>query len=81
MAHVQDIPVSKNMILKGFMIYHMKVHMVSYNFSQKKSKSKIHILPNYEQMDLKTAIVREVRGFILQKVQANRAEAGKLVAF
>ena len=40
------------------MICHMKVHMVSYNFDQKFfSKSKIHILPNYEQTDLKTAIV------------------------
>ena len=36
----------------------MKVHIVSYNLDQKKfSKSKIHILPNYEQTDLKTAIV------------------------
>ena len=36
----------------------MKVHIVSYNLDQKKiSKSKIHTLPNYEQTDLKTAIV------------------------
>ena len=36
----------------------MKVHMVSYDLGQKEiSKSKIHILPNYEQTDLKTAIV------------------------
>ena len=36
----------------------MKVHIVSYNLDQKKySKSKIHILPNYEQTNLKTAIV------------------------
>ena len=41
------------------MICHMKVHIVSYNLDQKKiSKSKIHILPNYEQMNLKTAIVK-----------------------
>ena len=40
------------------MICHMKVHIVSYNLDQKFiSKSKIHILPNYEQTDLKTAIV------------------------
>ena len=40
------------------MICHMKVHIVSYNLDQKKfSKSKIHILPNYEQTNLKTAIV------------------------
>ena len=31
--------------------------MVSYNFSQKKFKSTIHVLPIYGQMDLKTAIV------------------------
>ena len=37
----------------------MKVHIVSYNLDQKKfSKSKIHILPNYEQTNLKTAIVQ-----------------------
>ena len=36
----------------------MKVHIVSYNLDQKKiSKSKIHILPNYEQKHLKTATV------------------------
>jgi hypothetical protein len=36
----------------------MKVHMGRYNSSpQKLSKSKIHILPIYEQTDLKTAIV------------------------
>ena len=40
------------------MICHKKVHIVSYNLDQKKfSKSKIHILPIYEQTDLKTAIV------------------------
>ena len=37
---------------------HTKVHIVSYNLDQKNvSKSKIHILPNYEQTNLKTAIV------------------------
>jgi hypothetical protein len=50
--------VSTSMISNVFMICHMKVHIGSYNLDQKKfSKSKIHTLPNYEQMDLKTAIV------------------------
>ena len=58
MGHVQDSPVSTNMISNVCIIYHMKVHMVSYDFGQKEfSKSKIHILHIYEQMDLKTAIV------------------------
>ena len=58
-GHVQDTPVSTSMISNECMICHMKVHIVSYNLDQKKiSKSKIHILPNYEQTDLKTAIVR-----------------------
>ena len=57
MGHVQDTPVSTKMILNECMIYHMKVHTVSYNLGQKKSKSRIHILPNYEQTDSKTAIV------------------------
>ena len=36
----------------------MKVHIVSYNLDQNFfSKSIIHVLPNYEQTDLKTAIV------------------------
>ena len=59
-GHVQDTPVSTSMISNECMIRHMKVHIVSYNFNQKKiSKSKIHILPNYEQTDLKTAIVEQ----------------------
>ena len=59
MCHVQDTPVSAKMILNECMIYHMKVHIVSYNLDQKKfSKSRIHILPNYGQTDSKTAIVR-----------------------
>ena len=58
MGHVQDTPVSTSMISNVCMICHMKVHIVSYNLDQKKiSKSKIHILPNYEQTNLKTAIV------------------------
>jgi hypothetical protein len=58
MGHVQDIPVSTSMISNVCMICHIKVHLVSYNLDQKKnSKSKIHTLPNYEQTDLKTAIV------------------------
>ena len=48
------------MISIEYMIYHMKVHIVSYNLDQKKfSKSKIHILPNYEQTNLKMAIVSD----------------------
>ena len=40
------------------MIWQMKEHIVSYNLDQFFfSKSKIHTLPNYEQMNLKTAIV------------------------
>ena len=58
MGHVQDTPVSTKMILNECMIYHMKVHIVSYNLDQKKiSKSRIHVLPNYGQTDSKTAIV------------------------
>ena len=58
MGHVQDSPVSTNIISKVCMIYHMKEHMVSYNFGQKKiSKSKIHILPIFGQTDPKMAIV------------------------
>ena len=58
MGHVQDTPVSTKMILNECMIYHMKVHIVSYNLGQNKiSKSRIHILPNYGQTDSKTAIV------------------------
>ena len=58
MGHVQDTPVSTSMISNECMICHMKVHIVSYNLDQKIfSKSKIHILPNYEQTNLKTAIV------------------------
>jgi hypothetical protein len=50
--------VSTSMISNECMICHMKVHIVSYNLDQNFfSKSKIHILPNYEQTNLKTAIV------------------------
>ena len=35
MGHVQDTPVSTKMILNECMIYHMKVHIVSYNLGQK----------------------------------------------
>ena len=34
MGHVQDTPVSTKMILNECMIYHMKVHIVSYNLGQ-----------------------------------------------
>ena len=61
MGHVQDSPLSTNMISNVCIIYHMKVHMVCYDFGKKMSKSKIHILPIYEQKDLKTAIVATVR--------------------
>ena len=58
MGHVQDSPVSTNMISNECMICHMKVHIVSYNLGPKKfSKSKIHILPIYGQTDSKAAIV------------------------
>ena len=58
MGHVQDTPVLTKMILNECMMYHMKVHIFSYNLGQKNfSKSRIHILPNYEQTDSKTAIV------------------------
>ena len=58
MGHYQDSPVSLNMISNECMIYHLKVHIVSYNLGQKYfSKIKIHILPNYGQMDSKMAIV------------------------
>ena len=58
MGHVQDTPVSTSLISNVCMICHMKVHIFSYNLDQIFfSKSNIHILPNYEQMDLKTAIV------------------------
>ena len=60
-SHVQDSPVSNNMIsnecMKCMYMYHMKGHIVSYNFCQKNSKSKIHIFPIYEQTDSKPEIV------------------------
>ena len=58
MGHVQDSPVATTMISNEFMIYHMKVHIISYNLGQKKiSKSKIHILTISGQTDSKPAIV------------------------
>ena len=52
MGHVQDSPVSNNMIANECMIHHMKVHIVSYGLGQKIfSKSRIHILSNYGQTD------------------------------
>ena len=57
-GHVQDTPVSTSMISNECMICHMKVRIVSYNLDQHFfSKYKIHILSNYEQTNLKTAIV------------------------
>ena len=58
MGHVQNPPVSTKIILNECMTYHMKVHIVSYDLDQIFfSKSRIHVLPNYGQMDSKTAIV------------------------
>ena len=58
MDHVQDPPVSTNMISIVCMIYHMKVHMFCYNLGQDKiSKSKIHILTISEPISMKPAIV------------------------
>ena len=66
MGHVQDTPVSTSMISNVCMRCHMKVHIASYDLDQKKfSKSKIHILPNYEQTNLKMAIVACSEGDIL----------------
>ena len=54
-------------------MYDMKVHIVSYNLDQKNfSKSKIHILPNYEQTDLKTAIVAKV-GYLIISVTSEKS--------
>ena len=50
MGHVQDTPMSTNMISNECMIYHMKVHIVSYDLGLKQIK--IHILPIHEQMNL-----------------------------
>ena len=60
MGLVQDTPVSTKIILDECLIYHMKVHIVSYYLGQIFfSKSRIHILPNYGRTDSKTAIVLE----------------------
>ena len=58
MGHVEDPPVSTNMISIVFMIYHMKVHMFGYNLGpQEMSKSKILILTISEPISMKPAIV------------------------
>ena len=68
MGHVQDTPVSTSMISNVCMVCDMKVHIYSYNLDQKKfPKSKIHTLPNYEQTDLKTAIVEGPKTDILPR--------------
>ena len=36
MGHVQDTPVLTKMILNEYMMYHMKVHIFSYNLGPKK---------------------------------------------
>ena len=54
MQKVENGPCSRlltNMILNVCMMYHMKVHTVSYNFGQKMSKSKMD--------KVKTAIVKD----------------------
>ena len=61
MGHVQDPPVSTNMISIVCMIYHMKVHMFGYNLGPPKmSKSKIHILTISEPISMKPALVEQV---------------------
>ena len=58
MGHVQDSPVSTKMILDECMIYHMKVHIVSYSLDPKKfSKSNIHISPKYERTERQVSVV------------------------
>ena len=58
MGHVQDPPVSTNMISIVCMIHHLKVHMFGYNLGPPKmSKSKIHILTISEPISMKPAIV------------------------
>ena len=59
MGHVQDPPVSTNIISIVCMIYHMTAHMFGYDLGpQKISKSKIHILTISEPISMKPAIVR-----------------------
>ena len=74
MGHVQDIPVSTKMILNDCVIYHMKLHIVSYDLSQKKSKSIIHILSNYEQTNSKPAIVRGAGPETLLKLSTQKGQ-------
>ena len=68
MGHVQDPPVSTNMISIVCMIYHMKVHMFGYNLGpQKMSKSKIHILTISEPISMKPAIMYKVKQDLFDK--------------
>ena len=60
MGHVQDPPVSTNMI-SNICIPYKSTHGQLWFWPKQISKSKIHILPIYEQTDLKTAIVATVR--------------------
>ena len=56
MGHVQDPPVSTNMISIVCVIYDMKVHTFGYNLGPKKIwKSKIHIFTISEPMSMKPA--------------------------
>ena len=58
MGHVQDPPVSTNMISIVCMIYHTKVQIFGYNLGPPKmSKSKIHTLTISEPISMKPAIV------------------------
>ena len=73
MCHVQDTPVSTNMISNEIMIYHMKVHMVRNNFGSKKfSKSKKCNLAHFGQTQPlcigKTKVVKTVVRKTLEKL-------------
>jgi hypothetical protein len=73
MDHVQDPPVSTNMISIVCMIYHMKVQMFGYNLGpQKMSRSKIHILTISEPISMKPATVKEPKHFGLKCTAAIR---------
>ena len=82
MGHVQDTPVLTKMILNECMMYHMKVHIFSYNLGPKKfSKSRICILPNYEQTDSKTAIVKISQPLIFMKNVKSDLPKGHIINF
>ena len=75
MGHVQDTPVSTNMISNECMIYLMKVHTFSYDWGPKKFQNvKIHILTIYEQMNHKTAIVTQYRNSTILRIDCVEIE-------